>query len=267
VPASAALTVRFSRIRFSPFHNNRLQHITSASLFLKIFILQGCSSTCNAVLRHLNVYITLLLHDSTYQLRQFWRTYPSPLTRTISMYKYREVIGSLCAHVLWQQNSINHFALRHERLHELHHNSARVWEAACDTCVMVNHKLMSAFLYWCTGSYPPNWVNIVIVHYSGKIGFFFRLNTMTSESPWHILSQRRQAMENLVYLNHCIRISQLFHTVWLSLNIFLSKFMKTGYINLRDFLDFLGTIAFRSTRRFLPFFTFLEIITHAFSNS
>ena len=74
------------------------------------------------------------------------------------MYIDREVIGSLCSHVPSQQNSINHFAPRHEHLYELHHNSARVCEAACDTRVLVNHKLISAFDVH--GSVPYN-INLI----------------------------------------------------------------------------------------------------------
>jgi hypothetical protein len=32
------------------------------------------------------------------------------------------------------------FSLRHDRLHEL--STQRVCEAACDTCVLVNHKII-----------------------------------------------------------------------------------------------------------------------------
>jgi hypothetical protein len=120
------------------------------------------------------------------------------------MYICREVIGSLYAHVLWQQNSINHFALRHEHLYELHHNSARVCEDACDTCVLLNYKLISAFLlvHWVIHIHQTASILSLCITVA-KTDFPSRINTVMPELPWRILSQRRQPTENLGYLNHC----------------------------------------------------------------
>jgi hypothetical protein len=70
------------------------------------------------------------------------------------------------------------------------------------TCVCwLTINLYQHFLYWCNGSYPPNWVNTAIVHYSCKN--WFPLTNKYCDA-WVALSQCRQATENLVYLNHCI---------------------------------------------------------------
>lgn len=129
-------------------------------------------------------------------------------------------------------------------------NSARVCEAALDTCVPVNRTLISEFLYRWAGSYPPNWVSTVTVHYSGK-SWFLLSNKYCDAWVTLVNTKSTTSSHRKLMLPKPLHIFQQFHIVWPSLNWFLSELMSTSYNNLRD-LDFSGTIAFRSTRRFLP---------------
>jgi len=164
------------------------------------------------------------------------------------MYIDREVIGSLCAHVPWQQNSINHVGLRREHLYELHHNSARVCEAACDTRVLVNNKLISAFLYWRIGSFISTKLS-QYCHCALEWRNWFLLSNKYCDARAALANTKsiKSTYKNLVYLNHPISSSSSI-LCGLHLQIFVQFHVDELY-QLAWFLRFFGnnSISFQKT--------------------
>jgi hypothetical protein len=97
-----------------------------------------------------------------------------------------------------------------------------------------------------------------------KTDFPSRINTVTPESPWQILSQRRQPTENLGYINHFTPSSSSIFC-GLTKQIFVQVHVDELY-QLAWFIRFFRTNSISFKKMLHAIVTFLQINTHNFSN-